>query len=314
MIGASKDFSFFDHNIFSSEFKNYSFRENVYFLGDKDQGENINFAIQWSKFKHLQLDSVTLEALSKNRLMEAGLFTEGDLVGKLVLEIGSGAGRFSEILVKMGAKVVSIDNSDAVFTNAKMNSCKNICFIRADLETLPLNYETFDYVIALGVMQHTKNIKNSIEELIKFANREGICIFDFYRKHFLPIDGYFPKYFWRPITKRMNPYFLLRIIEFYVPKWFKIHSFIKTIPKIGLILNGLLLIPIWNYTGVNGIRQEKSNLLMWAICDTFDALAPKYDVPISKRQLIKMAEGLPVKHFLVRAGGNGLILNVFSTK
>jgi ubiquinone/menaquinone biosynthesis C-methylase UbiE len=306
--------SFFDQDIFASEFKNYSFRDNVYFLGDKNQAENENFAIQWSKFKNLQLDSETLESSSKSRLMESGLFSEGDLVGKSVLEIGSGAGRFSEILVKMGAKVVSIDNSNAIFINAKKNINKNIIFIRADLEKLPLNYKTFDFVICLGVLQHTKNIKNSLKELIKFAKREGICIFDFYMKHYLPFDGYFPKYFWRPITKRMNPYFLLRIIKFYVPKWFKIHSFIKTIPKIGIILNGLLLIPIYNYTGVNGVRQEKSNLHAWAICDTFDALAPKYDTPISKKQLIKLAKELGVKHFLVRVGGNGLILNTSNAK
>jgi ubiquinone/menaquinone biosynthesis C-methylase UbiE len=301
-------------DIFLSEFKNYLFEDNVYFLGDKDQAKNKNFAIQWSKFKTLQLDSETLESHSKNRLMEAGLFTERDLAGKLVLEIGSGAGRFSEILLKMGAKVVSIDNSNAIFVNAKRNSSQNIIFIRADLEKLPLNYKTFDYVIALGVMQHTKNIENSFKELTKFTNPEGICIMDFYRKYYLPLDGYFPKYFWRPISKRMNPYILLRIIQFYVPKLFKIHSFVKSIPKIGIILNGLLLIPIWNYTGVNGIRQEKSNLHLWAICDTFDALAPRYDSPISKKQLTKMAKEAEVKHFLVRVGGNGLILNTLNTK
>jgi ubiquinone/menaquinone biosynthesis C-methylase UbiE len=306
--------SFFDQDIFASEFKNYSFRDNVYFLGDKNQAENENFAIQWSKFKNLQLDSETLESISKKRLMESGLFAEGDLVGKSVLEIGSGAGRFSEILVKMGAKVVSIDNSNAIFINARKNINKNIIFIRADLEKLPLNYKTFDFVLCLGVIQHTKNMKNSLKELILFTKHEGICIFDFYLKHYLPFDGYFPKYFWRPITKRMNPNFLLRIIQFYVPKWFRIHSFIKSIPKIGIILNGLLLIPVYNYTKVNGIRQEKSNLHAWAICDTFDALAPKFDTPISKKQLIKLAKELEMKHFSVRVGGNGLILNTSNAK
>jgi 16S rRNA A1518/A1519 N6-dimethyltransferase RsmA/KsgA/DIM1 with predicted DNA glycosylase/AP lyase activity len=43
------------------------------------------------------------------------------LLGEIVLEVGSGAGRFTEIILKTGATLFSCDYSDAVEANFENN-------------------------------------------------------------------------------------------------------------------------------------------------------------------------------------------------
>ena len=71
------------------------------------------FGIQWNYFKKTQLDSYSKFPLSEQRLKRClgkDLFL--NLKGKLVLEAGCGAGRFTEILLDNNAGVVSIDMSN----------------------------------------------------------------------------------------------------------------------------------------------------------------------------------------------------------
>ena len=50
--------------------------------------------------------------------------------GKRVLEVGSGAGRFTEIFKKMGCKLSSVDLSDAIFVNTKTINLKILTFLK----------------------------------------------------------------------------------------------------------------------------------------------------------------------------------------
>ena len=87
-------------------------------------------------------------------------WTREELFGKLVLDIGCGAGRFAEIAVKCGANVVCVDLSysiDACFENLSTNS--NVNFVQADLYNLPFDISSFDYIYSLGVLQHLPNVE-----------------------------------------------------------------------------------------------------------------------------------------------------------
>ena len=68
-----------------------------------------DFGSQWNTFPKTQLDSATGLDLTRNRLqrcLRGDLFT---LTGKSVLEAGSGAGRFTEILLNYAHIVHSFD-------------------------------------------------------------------------------------------------------------------------------------------------------------------------------------------------------------
>ena len=79
----------------------------------EDNGYNGSFALQWSRFKTNQIDAVNGTQLSLRRFAETG-WAPADLAGKLVLEAGCGAGRFTRILSEAGARLVAFDYSAAV--------------------------------------------------------------------------------------------------------------------------------------------------------------------------------------------------------
>jgi 2-polyprenyl-3-methyl-5-hydroxy-6-metoxy-1,4-benzoquinol methylase len=79
-----------------------------------------NFGKQWNKFDKTQLDRENDGmTLSKDRFFAETLWDQEDLMGKEVLEVGSGAGRFSKVILEHTKGVLySVDFSDAVTANA----------------------------------------------------------------------------------------------------------------------------------------------------------------------------------------------------
>lgn len=296
----------------SSDFSRFRYIDGVYVEGHvSDQSYVENFGIQWNAFRSLQIDSQNGLSFTRNRLLGCTGWHPKSLEGKLVLEIGSGAGRFTEVLLDLGAYVVSIEPSNAAFASAKNNRSDRLIIIRSLLKTAPLNPKSFDYVLCYGVVQHTPSPKQTYRQAISFVKSDGICSFDHYEKLYYPSPWSWPKYFWRPISTRINPSFLLKIIRFYIPFYLPIDSALKRIPKIGFYITGLIPVPCWNYIGCQEVDQSPQNLEEWAIMDTFDALGAKFDEPWTLRKLRRFAISLPVRSFHVGLGGNGLLLNTY---
>jgi len=93
-----------------------------------------DFGFQWNKFPKSQLDSNSGIDISEQRLRRCLRGNLEKLKGKKVLEVGSGAGRFTEILLKYGAIVHSLDYSNAVEANALNNGVhENLTLVQAPL-------------------------------------------------------------------------------------------------------------------------------------------------------------------------------------
>ena len=270
-----------------------------------------NFGLQWNKFSKTQYDSYTGYPLTKKRLMKASEWNLENLKDKLVLEVGSGAGRFTEILLKTGAYVVSNEMSDAIYSNIKNNISSKIIFIKSSLYDLEFLNGIFDYVLCYGVAQHTPDVIKTYNSCCNFAKEGGNISIDHYIKIYHPSPFYTPKHIWRPITKRMNSKLLLKIISFYIPYYFPFDTLLKTkLPVIlGKLIRGCIPIPCWNYSGENNFPKDKKKLIEMAILDTFDALGAKFDKPLRPKKLEKIASEIKLKKFMVKKGGNGLVLN-----
>src|SRR5262245_62171932 len=61
-----------------------------------------NFGLQWNKFRSTQLDSATGLSFTFNSFWNNTRWKPRELYGKTVLEAGSGAGRFTEVLLEAG--------------------------------------------------------------------------------------------------------------------------------------------------------------------------------------------------------------------
>src|SRR5437762_8433499 len=73
-----------------------------------------NFGFQWNRFRKTQLDSHTGLPISRDRLFFSTEWPAEELRGKRVMDAGCGAGRFAEVSLSTGARVVAVDYSSAV--------------------------------------------------------------------------------------------------------------------------------------------------------------------------------------------------------
>lgn len=131
---------------------------------------NINYAKdfgkQWNEFRKTQLDSYTGVPTSRERLTRCMNGHIKGLNGKLVLEAGSGAGRFTEILLAEGATVHSFDYSSAVDANKENNGASpKLTLVQADVRHIPFEKGAYDYVVSLGMVQHTPDPEAHFEPL-----------------------------------------------------------------------------------------------------------------------------------------------------
>ena len=114
-----------------------------------------SFGYQWNIHRRTQLDSYTGLPISRQRLFSVSGWPDS-LSGQFVLEAGSGAGRFTEVLLSSGADVFSFDYSTAVEANLENNVTQpNLHLFQGDIFNIPFPEASFDKVICLGVLQHT---------------------------------------------------------------------------------------------------------------------------------------------------------------
>jgi len=197
-----------------------------------------SFGFQWNKFKATQLDSASGLPLTADRFKKTAKWRPEDLAGKTVLEVGSGAGRFTEILLRLGAKVVSFDYSNAVEANYANNKGKGDLFLfQGDLYRIPFDDNYFDYVFCHGVLQHTPDPVMAYKAIFKKLKAGGTISIDYYRRSWIPNAWSTPKYIWRPLTSRMRQDKLLKIIKAYMPFFLPIDTLIRHIPKLGIFFS-----------------------------------------------------------------------------
>lgn len=174
-----------------------------------------SFGYQWNRFDRTQLDNHSGVDQSYQRFYGETGWDADDLNNCTVLEVGSGAGRFSEVFLRTTSGVLySVDFSSAVDTNRHNNAIygDRLQLSQASIYELPFADESFDKVFCLGVLQHTPSFTRSVEALIAKAKIGGEIVVDFY-----PIKGWYTKvhakYMVRPVTKRLSKPVLLFLIR-----------------------------------------------------------------------------------------------------
>lgn len=234
-----------------------------------------NFGMQWNLFRQTQLDSYSGHSISADRFWKATGWQPQDLSGKWVLDCGCGAGRFAEVAIEAGAHVVALDYSsavDACYANLSHHSKLHV--VQGDIYSLPFTPNRFHFVYSLGVLQHTPDVNKAFSALLPMVMRGGgkLCV-DFYERTWK--SWLWPKYWIRPITKKMSQKHLFEILQRQIPKLLSTSAMLQRLPVVGSFAKHL--VPVANYHGVYPLSDQQ--LREWALLDTFDMLAPKFDSP-----------------------------------
>lgn len=255
------------------------------------------FGFQWNIHRKTQLDSHTGIGYARRRLFSGTGWPER-MEGQLILEAGSGAGLFTEILCTTGAEVWSFDDSSAVEANRANNGHNaNLKLFRANIYDIDFPGR-FDKVFCFGVLQHTPDPKAAFMSLARQVKPGGELAVDFYAFRLTGLLHW--KYILRPITKRMRKETLYSVVSAVVPKLMPLATFLHRVAGRA----GTRLLPISDCF-VFGLRS-KEDLEAWTILNTFDALSPTYDKPQSIR---KVTEWFKEAGFScrVRRGYNGIV-------
>jgi SAM-dependent methyltransferase len=263
---------------------------------------------QWNRFRRTQMDKFNGTTVSRDRLFKWTGWTRDTVRGQRILEVGCGAGRFTQVLLDAGAEVYAFDYSSSVNAALANNDHHpNLFVAQADLYRMPFRESFFDKVLCYGVLQYTPDPKRAFMSLIPFCKPGGRIAVDIYRKTRWT-QRWTSKYWWRPITKRMPRHLLFQFVNWYIPRWIGWDNYLQRVPVLRRVVPAV--IPCWNYRGIMPLNTEQ--LTEWAILDTFSSLAPWYDEPATIPVVQSWFEEAGLRDIEVKPGSNGIVGN--STK
>ncbi|MEV0968118.1 class I SAM-dependent methyltransferase [Microtetraspora glauca] len=244
------------------------------------------FGYQWNQHRLTQLDSHSGLPISRDRLFRSSRWTVGELRGRRVLECGSGAGRFTEILCEVGAEVTSLDISSAVHANAASNGrFPNLRLVQASIYEMPFPEESFDYLLCFGVIQHTPDVERTFKTMFRYLRPGGRFCVDVYAAM---VAYTHPRHLLRPFTRRMPPATLYSLVEKTAPRLLPLSMALHAVPKAGPLL--ARLVPVANHRYLN--LKDHRMLRNWSVLDTFDWFAPRYESPQTRRRLERWTRDL----------------------
>jgi SAM-dependent methyltransferase len=275
-----------DGDVLTDEGGNTFFCKNGAYRIVQDHNYASNFGFQWNKFQTTQIDRFQQNVnQSRERFFAVTEWDKQNLEGKNILEVGSGAGRFTQIVLNFTkATLYSVDYSNAVEANFRNNGPnERLKLFQASIYELPFAPASFDKVFCFGVLQHTPDFKKSVQCLLEMVKPGGELIIDFY-----PVKGWYTKihakYLLRPLFKMVSNERLLFWIENNVDWLMKLYFFFDRVGA-GKIANRFLPLCDINSTLPKNLTPEK--LREWVILDTFDMFSPAYDNPQPLGRVVK---------------------------
>ena len=260
------------------------------------------FGLQWKNFAKTQLDSFNGTKISQERLERCLGFPIEHLKGKDLLEVGSGAGRFTELFVKGGAHVHTVDLSVAVEVNKEnVGNAENYKIAQASVYELPFAKESFDIVMCLGVIQHTPNSEKTIQALWQMVKPGGLLVIDHY---IWRINYYFnPAAYYRLVLKELKPQTSKKIVDALVNFFFPLHWAFRNIAPLEWLLKRVSPLITFMKPHPELSRQEHFE---WARLDTYDSLTDYYKHLRTPEQIKTELEKLGAKNIWINKGGNGV--------
>lgn len=260
------------------------------------------FGLQWKNFAKTQLDSFSRTDITQSRLERCLGFPISELKGKTLLEVGAGAGRFTELLVKGGALVHSVDLSVAVEVNKEnIGEAANYTIAQASVYELPYTNNLFDIVVCLGVIQHTPDPEKTIRCLWEKVKPGGLLVIDHYKWRIGYYSTLTPIY--RSILKEMKPVKSKKIVDTIVNFFFPLHWKFKDKHVFNWLLHRIspLIVYMKQYP-----EQNRDFHYEWSKLDTYDQLTDYYKHLRTPEQIRKTLEKLQAKNIWINEDGNGV--------
>jgi SAM-dependent methyltransferase len=225
-----------------------------------------SFAFEWLRWGRVQFESDNIGKPMQGHTQ--GMFerivghNEANYAGQVVLDVGCGSGRFTDVVRRKGGRVIAVDYSAAAevaYRNFEFDDQVLVC--QADALALPIKPRSVDGPFSIGVLHHTPDPQKGFDELVNATRNGGWVAIAVYGK-----GGFYdsPRVtLWRSLFGALRPLFgyvpplLYAYIGAYV---------IYPLTHIPVLGSALRLV----YPNVN-IPDRR-----WRVLDNFDAITPSY--------------------------------------
>lgn len=283
---------YFNNNILACECTKcnsiYKYQNSIIkFVNDNNYSQT--FGDQWNKFSKTQIDSFANSNESYLRFFNETGFAKAELSEGVTLDAGCGAGRFMDIALRYGAKVIGLDYSSSVIAASKnMNNLNhnknNYILIQASIYEMPIKNFVIDRIYSIGVLQHMPHRRKAVIALSNTLKTKGKISMWVYEKSFRSLLGY--KYWIRPIVKTLSLKQKLILSKILVTLFLPLGLLFDYIPILNKYLLRLLPFAFRKPRKKSSLKE----ILEWSVLDTYDNISPEYDNPISEKNLINWLE------------------------
>lgn len=151
------------------------------------------FGFEWKRWRRTQFDTASRQTSDLMFAASTGR-RAGELAGKVVLDAGCGAGRYTDVVARAGGEIIGVDLSLAVeVAQENLGQRPNCHFIQADILRLPFRPDTFDFIYSIGVLDHTPSTRASFLALLRSLKPSGeVTIWVNPRQRLTEVFRYFP--------------------------------------------------------------------------------------------------------------------------
>jgi SAM-dependent methyltransferase len=241
--------------------KSYPIVRGVPRFVDSDQYVG-SFSYEWNRWNKVQLDIANGRRESEDTFAEKTGFTPEQLRGKLVLDVGCGAGRFLDVASRWGAQVVGVDLSYAVeAAQRNVGERPNVSIIQADVFRLPFRPASFDAIFSIGVLHHTRNTREAflqLPPLVKDGGELAVWLYYYTDRLYNASSD-----FWRAVLRPLPTWAV------YAWSWLLVTLF-----------SSLWAMPVMSRRPWGHLRRvlpvNTHHDRQWRILDTFDWYSPRY--------------------------------------
>jgi uncharacterized protein YbaR (Trm112 family)/SAM-dependent methyltransferase len=105
---------------------------------------------------------------------QKSLLKPEEIRGKVVLDAGSGNGRYAYTAAQQGAELIALDLSAAVESSFKnLRDLPNAHVVQGDIMKPPIRSDSIDHVYSIGVLMITGDTRRATESLARIVKPEG---------------------------------------------------------------------------------------------------------------------------------------------
>ena len=234
-----------------------------------------SFGAQWNAFARSQIDRDGFTESHDRFDREIG-WTQEELSGKTIVEVGSGAGRFMDIVSKREPRLaIGLDITDAVDAASQNVSRDNVLFVQGDVFASPIRNGSADFAYSIGVLHHTPSPQQGFEcmvDMVRAGGNVGVSLYEISlysrpNRNTLPVVAM--DALWALNMLRCE---LFRTITTRVPDRLMI-MYCKTVVPVLHLINKVPLLRVVRYLLASTCYRNLP--VIWSMVDTMDTYSTK---------------------------------------